>query len=366
MSFLKQNYPIIRSFLLNGSYAYALYAIYALTITPFVIEVLEDHKHSWLIAIFGIIMLIAEFFALNFKLKMVRIRTQEKQQLYKQQSGRTTLPSVGPMVFFGLFIRLVFRTGIVMTIMTALGYDCNNRAMSIPGEIAILTVLFLDLIGFAYIYFKTDFYTDPPQTRKEFYKEIKENEDWYKANIEKASSLKYLKLEFLSDFILQIYALMLFSSFWEFMNQTAINELRQSSPDVNISERVAKAIQNGNITIHHINTTPGIVIFMLLFVTVMLGLMPIRIAYWIEDSLSAFTTKEKRVMWTLFAIAGIYTCSPFLVEYISITLFKFEKNSVPEYVRYLLMISFCLTLLLLQIFWIGKATPIKNEKTIHS
>jgi hypothetical protein len=218
-------------------------------------------------------------------------------------------------------------------------------------------------VGFAYIYLKRDIYTDEPINEREFKKEVKEDEKWYDANVKTIVSLPYIKLEMLSDFILQIYALMLFSSFWEFINRAAIQRLHD---EVNRDffdhhSKIIKIIDPANF---HTNTGAGLGILLLLFITVMIGLMPIRIAYWVEDSMTAFTKKETLVMWTIFAIAAIYTCSPFLTEYIAMTKFDAPPHSVPDYVSYIIAISFFLTLLLLQLFWIGRSKSL--GKTIDS
>lgn len=366
MNFLKQNYTAISHFILNGSYAYALYGVYAVTISPLLIEVMEKHKPTLFIAVFGFVMLIAEFFALNFKLKMVRIRAHEKQLLLKKQTGQSILPSVTPIVLFCFCIRLVFRIGIVMAIMTALGFDCNTSTMSVPGEIAIMSALIFDIVGFAYIYLKRDIYTDVPKTEREFKEEIKEDEKWYDLNVKSIASLPYVKLEMLSDFILQIYSLMLFSSFWRFINQEAINRLHNEiiQDFFALPPEMIKTIQSSsklNLANSYVTTGSGLGIVLLLFVTVMLGLIPLRLAYWAEDSMSAFTKKERKVMWTIFAVVALYTCSPFLAEYVAMTKFDAPPNSVPEWIQYAIATSFFLTLLLLHIVWVKTDVTLENE-----
>ncbi|HET6227980.1 MAG TPA: hypothetical protein VFF27_16975 [Bacteroidia bacterium] len=351
MRFLQQNYDTIRSFLLNGTYAYALYGCYAVTVAPLLSGVLNKGEHTKFIGIFGIIILIAEFFALNFKLKMVRIRAHEKQLLLKQQTGQATLPSIGGLVLFAFFLRLVFRLGIVMTILMALGYEGRY----VPSEVIVLFVLFFDLLWFAYIYMKKDIYTDVPDTKREFNEEVKADEDWYKENTASISGINYFRRELISDFILQIYGLILFCSFWEYMNRAAIERLHgEMRENTRVVETLVKIQGFHSQNLYTVDAGTGVAIIMLLFVTAMLGLMPIRIAYWVEDSMTSFTKKERLSMWVIFGIAAIYTCSPFLLEYISMVGFGFQPYSVPEYVQHLVTVSFFFTLLLLQLFWIGK------------
>jgi hypothetical protein len=334
---LGKAYYIIRDYLLNGAYAYALFGVYAVTISPIVTHFFDYGEKNLFIAIFGFAMLIAEFIALNFKLKMVRLRTEEKRVNYKKVTGIDIIPSVTPLVFLGFFMRLVFQVSIVMVIMNALGYDCDEHKMSPQGVIVILISFLLGMAGSIYIYFKSGFYTDAPQNKKELQEDIKENEDWYKENIEQASSAKYFRNELAADIILQIYALMLFTSFWYYINQYGI--------------RVLQDLVEQNATA----TFVGWSLFPLLFVTVMVGLMPMRIAYWIEDSLNAFTNKEKFVMWIVFFVVAVYSCSPVFVKFISLFVFHLRNSdSPPEFTKYIVSFSFFLILLLVQLFLVGK------------
>jgi hypothetical protein len=341
---LGKTYYIIKNYLLNGVYAYALFGVYAVTISPVITHFLDYRETNWFVAVFGFVMLIAEFIALNFKLKMVRIRTEEKRVNYKKETGIDVIPSVTPFVFLGFFMRLVFQVAIAMVIMTALGYDCNEHKMSPQGVIAILTVFLLEMGGAIYIYFNSDFYTDTPQNKKELSEDIKESEDWYKENIERASSVKYFRMEMASDIILQVYALMLFTSFWQYINEYGIRFLQD------LIERNATAAY------------AGWSLFPLLIVTVMVALMPMRIAYWVEDSLNAFTKKERFVMWIVFFIVAVYSCSPVLIKFFSIVFFHFQdsNDSPPGFIKYMVSFSFFLILLLVELFLVEKTAQNKG------
>ena len=292
---MRETYVIIRNYLFNGAYAYALFGIYSLIVSPVITRFFDYGEKNIFIAISGFAILIAEFFALNFKLKMVRIRAQEKRIAYKKETGIDIIPSTPPIVFFGFFMRLAFHVVIVMVSMTALGFVCNDKQMSPPGIIALMSVFLLDIGGLIYMYFNNNFFTDPPQTKREFAEELKEEDDWDKINLPLASSVKYFRLELLSDIVLQIYTLMLFTSFWKFINQTGIEMLNDE------------------------NSSP-LMVFMMMSITVVVGLMPMRIAYWIEDSMEAFTTKEKIRVIVMFVIVAIFTCSPVIIKYITVFL----------------------------------------------
>jgi hypothetical protein len=262
---LNKIYIIIRSYLLNGIYAYALFGFYALLITPYVTKFFDYKEKNLFIGIFGFTMFVLEFFALNVKLKMVRIRAEERRVAYKNETGIDIIPTVGPVIFLQLFMRLTFRIVIVMVSMTALGYPCVKGDMSLKGIdmppqgiIVLVIAIFADVCGFAYIYFTSGFFRDPPENKRELIEEMKEDQEWDKTNFPLASSVKYYWEEIISDIILQVYALMLFTSFWKFINQTGIDNLHES------------ILKNDSTTMAAMGLFP-----MLFFMT-LLGLMPIH------------------------------------------------------------------------------------------
>ena len=213
---------------MNGIFAYAIFGIYALTISPIITNFIDFLKPNKFVGILGFVMLFAEFFALNFKLKMIRFRTEEKRIAYRTETGKNILPSSPSSVLYGFFLRLFFHVIIVMVSMTALGFPCDEHQMSFPGEFAILSVIVLDFIGIYFLYTSGDFYTDPYITRKDFREEVKADDDWYAANKTKMTSLKYFRLEIASDIVLQLYALMLFTSVWRRINQLGYDILHDA------------------------------------------------------------------------------------------------------------------------------------------
>ena len=336
---MKETYFIIRNHLLNGVFAYAIFGVFALTISPFITQFFDYGERHYFVGIFGFTMLFAEFFALYFKLKMVRLRSEEKRIVYKRETGKDILPSATPYIYFGFFMRMVFHVAVIMVSMTALGYIADERNMSPQGVIAIMCGFMLDMCGFIYIYFKTDFYTDPPQTRKEFNAEIKEGNDWYNSNKHLLDSKKHFRLELICDLVLQIYALMLFTSFWHYVNQVGIETLSR------------KLLHNRPALESGMSVVP------MLIAVVMLGLMPMRIAYWIEDSMNAITIKEKSGMWLTFFIVAVFSCSPVILKFISMFILRIPETSLEEtpwYLGHIMSVGLFLILLIIQILLFGK------------
>ena len=341
---MKETYITLKNYVLNGAFSYALFVLYSLTVSPIITRFIDYGEENYFVSIFGFVVLIAEFFALNFKLTMVKFRTEEKRIAYKKETGFDIVPTITPLVFFAFFMRIVFRMIVVMVSMTALGYVCTEKAMSPQGEVALMIVVILDLLGLTYMYFSSDFYNIPPQNDDELQDTLKEENDWLKANKKLALSEKYFRLEIFSDIVLQVYALMIYTAFWTYINQIGFEKLHES------------------IVINDSAFFAALSIFPRLIILLILGLMPIRIAYWMEDSMEAFTTKEESGMWLAFFIVGLFTCSPTIVKFISFFILHQSELplQVPEYVGYLVSIAFFLLLLAVQIFVYGRRK--KNAK----
>jgi hypothetical protein len=307
----KQTYYLIQNFLLNGIYSYALFGLYALTISPLVTRLFDYNEKNYFIAIFGFLIWVAEFFALYFKLKMIRIRAELKRITYKKETGIDIKPSTGAFVFFQFFFRLLFRSAIIMVCMTALGFNCNEKKMDGLAELVLIFCFTLDMIGFFYIYANTNFYSDEINNTEEQL----EDETWNNENLGFAESEKYFRLEVFSDLILQIYAIMLFTAFWKYINQYAIEMIDESFNNT----------EDGGV---------GLTIFFMLFAELMIGLMPIRIAYWIEDSLNSFSKQDKNLMRLNFIIVGFFACLPTIVKYLGVSFFSkdIQLSSVGGYI----------------------------------
>jgi hypothetical protein len=326
----KQTYYLIQNFLLNGIYSYALFGLYALTISPLVTRLFDYNQKNYFIAIFGFFIWVAEFFALYFKLKMIRIRAELKRIAYKKETGIDLKPSTGAFVFLQFFFRLLFRAAIIMVCMTALGFNCNEKKMDVMAELVLLICFALDMFGFFFIYANTNFNYDKNNNTEEQL----ENETWNNKNLGYSESEKYFRLEVFSDLILQIYAIMLFTAFWKYINEYAI-------------EMISKSLNN------HKDSDVGLTVFFMLFAELMIGLMPIRIAYWIEDSLNSYSKQDKNLMRLNFIIVGFFACLPTITKYVGVAFIKkdIQLSSVGGYIGSVVCF---ISLFLLQYLFRGK------------
>jgi small-conductance mechanosensitive channel len=302
---LKDSYLYIKPYLLNGVFSYSLFGIYALTIAPFVGDFVASGEYNPFLSLFGFGMLVAEFFALKFKLKMIRVRAGQRRIEHYKKTGINILPNTNMFVLFEFFLRLLFRVPIAMVCMAALGYTANEKKMSGESVFVIMLVLVADIAGLAYLFLKSDFYTDPPLNKKKLQNELIEDNVWDKANGHLMTSEKHMKLELLSDVVLHVYAIMVYTALWSYLNGYGIGHL------------------NSIVFIEYANpVSAAFEIFPWLFIMCIFALIPLRIAYWIEDSLMAFTWLEKFELVVTFIIIALFTCSPTIWRFVSIFYLK--------------------------------------------
>lgn len=329
---MKHTYSLIHNYFLNSAYSFALFGVYAVTVAPFINNFIEFGKPNAFVGIFGFIILIAEFFALKFKLKIVRARTQLKRIEYKKQTGIDVIPTVTAGVLFGLFSRLVFQVIITMICMSSLGFDCGERKMSPEGVIAIMSVFAFEIGAITYFFMKLDIYTDIPFNKKQFRQEVQEDNEWAAANLTKELNEYSVRKEMIANIILQIFSCMLFSTFWQFINKNGITSL---------------------LVLHEDNTGAlgaFAYLFPMMFAIIAIGLRPLQIGHWIESSLQAFSSKEKKKNRVIFITVGIFACAPTIIKYLEIFIFNISGSATPDFPEYLqYFISFVLFIVVLAI-----------------
>ena len=282
-------------------------------------DFVDSGKQNAIIGIFGFIMLGLEFPALRYKLKMIRIRTNIKRLEYKKATGTDIIPSVSPGVLFSFFARIILHMGIVMVSLTSLGIPATESGMSIPGLVIVIAVFLADVGGLIYLYFNYDFYNDDPQTKREMREELNEEDTWMSKHSVDPDPETSRRKELLADFILQLYCCMLFTAYWKMINQRSVELLFSCAKD---KEGAAMAA---------FNLVP------ILVVTIAVALRPMQPAYWIENSLQAFSNNEKRRNWIIFSVLGIFVFVPTILKYYQMFIrHDLSSNAIfPAYIQYL-------------------------------
>ncbi|MBL4585659.1 MAG: hypothetical protein JKX84_01175 [Flavobacteriales bacterium] len=287
----------IREYLFNGLNGFILFGLYVTFVSPVLSRFIAFEDKNYFIAFFGFFMLGLEPFALLIKIKNARIRAALKQQVYKKQTGIDVMPNTGSLVVNGFLVRLVLRLAVTKVCIMGLGLQFDKQNTDPLAIIILLSVLFIDICSLGYIYMKTDFFQDPVFNKKQFRLRIKAFRKWNEINVPGYHSVSSYWKEFASDIILQVYAIMLFTALIDFTNSFGLNS-------------ISKDIQDGYAASSSAISLLPMVFFLFLF-----GLMPIRIAYWIEDSLLAFTLRERIALWLTFAIVFLFCFVPGFVTY---------------------------------------------------
>jgi hypothetical protein len=290
----------------NGYYFNILFALYYFFIAPYINEYVFQGQRNILVAIFGLIIYVAELYSFNFKTKLIRLRANEKRLRIIKESGKDyIIPQPGCVVSYGVVSRMLFRFGFIMLAMTSLGFDPGQEKQS-PFFTAVLVAALLFECGvLAYTYAESGVFGSTAQDDKwDKEKEEAKKKEWLGMNLPKLNSEEYKKKELFSDVVLHLYAFMLFTAFW-----TPINEGNK--------QFVHDAFVGGDPAF-----TTGCLLFFIYLVMALLAFPPIRLAYWIEESVQALTSKEKWKLWGSFILAASSVALPGAQEFIRVYFLK--------------------------------------------
>lgn len=278
----------------------SLFAIYSLTLAPYLTTLLDYGDTNYFVAFFGFAVYILEVFAFRFKMHMTRLRAEEERILIKHNTGKEVLiPRVGIIAWIGFFIRSVFRTGILVVSIYALNFSLGGEDSigTVFATLILLIVGVLDIILSGYLMVKSGLFNPEALKKWEFSREWEASEKWAKEEFVSAGQKNFYIKELLSDIVLNIYSFMLYSVLWEYINEIAI-------------EMTQTAIRNGDSALD-----AGLNLFGMLFFLIMFMLPTLRLAYWIEGYALAFADKERwSIRWT-FCIAAVVTISPAIITY---------------------------------------------------
>lgn len=226
---------------------------------------------------------------------MIRLRAEERRIKIQQVTGEAMLiPRAGGMIWTGIFFRMMFRVGIMAISLTALGYPVDGISNSMSGVGMAISTLSFFCEGALLIYtcYTTNLFNIGPETKAAFVNELRSDKAWAEGELKNMDNEKNFRKEFLSDIILNIYAFMLYTAWWDYVNNYAIT------------------MGQGYFRSGATETLAIISVLPMLFIMTLLALIPLRLAYWVEDSASSFTEGEKWRTRATFFIAAAITISP--------------------------------------------------------
>jgi hypothetical protein len=163
----------------------------------------------------------------------------------------------------------------------------------------VVFFLVIDIIMLVIVYAKTNIFEERPNVKYSRTNPLIEHHEWRIKNIPGYHSLRSFWTEVGADLVLQVYAIMLFTAFIDYSNWFLVDRIQEMG--------------SGRYPL-----PPPEAMFSLLpmyFLLFLLFLMPIRIGYWIEDSLLAFNRKEITGTWISFVVVLLFCFIPITIQY---------------------------------------------------
>ncbi len=261
-------------------------------VSPILSRFVSFEERNLFVAIFGLIMLSIEPFALLLKIKNARIRAILRSELHKKETGKQITPKTGGFILYGFMARLLLRSAVAMISFKAFG-------LGVLSEILVVFFLVIDISALVYVYAKTDFFEEKPNTKYKQRNVQSGDKEWIEKNLPGYHTLKSYWKEVAANLVLQLYAIMLFTAFIDYSSEFLVDRVTE--------------LGTGRYPVPPNEAALGLFpMYLLLF---LLCIMPIRIAYWIEDSLQSFNKRESLGTWLSFTLVLIFCFVPLIIQY---------------------------------------------------
>lgn len=241
---------------------------------------------------------VGEYWAFIYKLKIARVRELVKITNGNPNTRVAMGTEPGCMLVYAFLMRFVFRIVIGMICLLIFGGSLSEELNTVQMIFMVLIVLF-ELFNMMYSMYETHIFKltgEDRETEKELESYWESEKKWRTKNYPLLEKPETSKKEFLASFILLVMALFMTHTFWDMSN----NEFRGF---------IIRTAAN-----HESVTFATLAVVISCFVLCLFFLMPIRLAFWIEERMKADEKPElKRYRWSLF-FAGISICSPSLIQ----------------------------------------------------
>lgn len=250
---------------------------------------------GWLIFYF------AEPWAFNFKIRLSRIRILSgltegnPEKIYKHKN-------MGGLIWFAFLIRLVFRFLILIIAFTILGVLPGPKEMPTwMLLIYIFAMLFeLSAIFWPIYTLRLDSGINKEEDKEGEKAEEKMEKEWRRENFPLLSRADTFPKELVADILLSLYAIVATKSFWNMINDTFTSYIISSARDGSGAFETA--------------ISTAIPIFILAFIF----LIPVRLAYWVGESIRINTGVEKRHYYLSLCVATFFIILPTIQTFVKV------------------------------------------------
>ncbi|MBI2258394.1 MAG: hypothetical protein HYU67_05790 [Flavobacteriia bacterium] len=253
---------------------------------------------TFIIVFLSLILLVGEAWAFIFKLKYVKIREIINNTKKIQSTPYDGRIKPGCMMIYAFLIRMIFRISIGMYSVLILGQGVTNEANTFQ-KIFIIIIVLAELFNFAYCLFETNLFIisgEEEDTEKEKAEYWEKEKKWRIKNIKIINQISTTKKEVIATIFLLIMAIVCTKLFWDSANNQFIEYIVRTKNDKDS---------------YFVNSM--LVLFSCL-VLCFFFLMPIRLAFWVEEKMKADKKSDVFKYRLSLIFAGISVCSPSIIQ----------------------------------------------------
>lgn len=248
----------------------------------------------------SIFLYVGEYWAFIYKIKFARLRFlyQLSNGNPKTKIGEGSDP--GCMIFYAFLMRFVFRIALGMVAILGFGGDIN-KDMNTFQIIMMISITLFEVFNMMYSMFETHVFKlngEYADTEKEVQQYWEKEANWRSKNFPLLENKETVKKEFWAGIILLVMAFVTTHLFWDAMNQEFIDFIVRTKKD---KESVGFAVS---------------MVLISCFVLCLFFLMPVRLAFWLEQKMNADEKPEILRYRLSLVFAGISICSPCLLQLI--------------------------------------------------
>jgi len=252
----------------------------------------------YLVAFCSFLLYLAEFWAFLYKLKIARIR-----ELILTTKGNPNLEidggsEPGCMMVYAFLMRFVFRIVLGMIPVLVLGEGIDKDMNNVQIICMIIIVLF-ELFNMMYSMYETHIFKltgEDPDSEEDIRNFWKKEKKWRTNNFPLLKQVGTKNKEMIATIILLLMAFITTHFLWGSMNNEFKDFIIRTKTN---HESVLFAVLSVTISC---------------FLLCLFFLMPVRLAFWIEEKMKADQAIELKRYRLSLIFAGVSICSPSLIQ----------------------------------------------------
>ncbi len=253
----------------------------------------------FIVGIFCLFLYVGEYWAFLFKLKVARVRELIKLTKGNPNTRQAMGGEPGCMMFYAFLMRFVFRIVVGMIPVISFGGGGVNDELNTVQIVFMILIVLFELFNMLYSMYETHIFRltgEDPDTAKDIDSYWESEKKWRTKNYPLINKEDTRKKELYAAIILLLMAFATTHFLWGSMNNEFVDFIIRTEKN---KESVSFAV------ISVILSCATLCLFFL---------MPIRLAFWVEEKMKADEKPEIRRYRLSLLFAGISICSPSLIQ----------------------------------------------------